>query len=135
MMDLAGYISGNTLTNCEQDPNDPTIGYAPSYLLGSLLQSLGGSLFGMSEDDVNSALRTDAWMADSEIGCLKGCQNWRVVLMLYLFCWFIPAIFETLELIYVVHFPLREKRQYANIANHNKNFTDMSTGALDTDHY
>ncbi len=85
----------------------------------------------MEESAVNIAIGTDRWMATKDDGLLRGCQNWRVILILYLFCWFIPAFFETLELIYVVHFPLREKRQWGLIANHIKQFTDMSTGAMD----
>ncbi len=43
MMAIYGYTvkSGPELRNCEQDPDDPTIGLTPSYLFGSLLQFLG----------------------------------------------------------------------------------------------
>ena len=53
-------------------------------------------------DDVESTI----W----RLPAFKGCQNQSVVLLLYLITWFIPAFFETIELFYLVKFPLRETR-------------------------
>ena len=83
----------------------------PSEVIPFVLMDFAG--FDGTRDSQNCKADPD----DPTGGYFHGCQNWRVTFLLYLFCWYIPAIFESLELILLVKFPLRERRQYANIVN------------------